>query len=776
VSQPPGRRPPDGLSRREMPLARPLGQGHTDFMYGRLHSWWIPATALMSVAGAVIASPGPLLAQGADTLFVWTQEPYRQDPTFIERNDGCGLWDPRRMRMMVIGGGFPVVHTGASMYQHQDAAVRAPGDAAWSFLAGIDPQAQPRLDEACAVLDSAGDAVWLFGGRHNVNNTPYYGYTSHVLGDLWRLDLSSLTWSIVTSTGLAPQPRVGASLSLDTARGRLWLFGGRDTLGRPLADLWSMDLAGPGSWVQWTPSGPAPEARSLHLAVVDASGDRLILAGGVGAGGMLADTWVMPLSQPGAWTDHGATAASPSGHVTGVLDPSRGRVVAAVDGVTVHTLALDTMDWALHVPFGTTIVGNPAILDPVDDQMVIAWAGTTVSTIGGGYTAPTAFLHFGALSPIVHLDASLTAAHFVAGVTELVWDLQFDHPLWLPAMLESTSTGGTGVIRYVQPDLPGPVSIGLYDPSLAGVSVQLRFRWFDGQSSQLTADVPLSFPPAPLTLHVTPDSLWQTGSDLHIWFSVPDDSARFLADQTLERADDGGPWTYRDRGFPNPSGIWTYDEIGVLPFRHYDYRIAWTGPDGVRRASAPIGRTILAAPHSADQRVYADSVVLTWQTAPGVDEHGVVFIQRPSAPGVWSDSIAWRTNAAGVITVRDTAVAPGQDYVYQLTWSDGTLRWDTQGIFIHTGGPAPAPPPRFSLGRAQPNPAQDGFDLPLEIPGSSVADVELFDITGRLRWHASVPAGTTMLHVETGGLESGVYVLRARCGGVIQTTRTAVMR
>jgi hypothetical protein len=758
-------------------------------MFGR-----IAIRVLRVVAGSVLAlacafAPTPRAATipsalgATDTVFVWTVDPYQFDPAYLARNFGCGVFDTRRARAMVLTGGELVSHPGGSFYSQSSATVvRAAGDAAWTAIDTAAPAAA-RLDEACAVYDSLDDAAWVFGGRH-YERIPgsNYGWTTQVFGGLWRFDVGTLAWTFIAPVGPAPEPRTGASLVLDPVRRRLWLFGGADSLDVPLNDLWSMDVGTPGVWIRATPPGAVPSARLRHLAVYDPGADRMLVTAGTAGVTPLAETWAFPLAGTPAWQQLPVTGTAPAGRVVGAYDPARGHVLAVGNGDgAIYTLDLASGEWSAHTPFGAGefASGSSAILDAANDVLISAWSGFAVVSGGAGYTPPTGFLHLGHLQPPVQLTAALTAANYVHGVTELLWDLQFDHPLWGPAKLEFLPPGGTPTtVASVVPAAPGVTSVGIYDASIAGDSLAMRFRWFDGTQQQVTADVPIRFPPAPLFLHVTPDTLWLTGSDLHVWFNVPDDSAQYLVDQTLERRDDGGPWQFRQRGFPRADGIWAFDEIGVLSFTTYEYRIAWTGPDGVTRASAPYGTTILGEPVFAGSTATADSVRIEWSTKAGIDELGRVLIQRPTSPGAWSDTIKVRTDPAGMMVLRDMLVSADADYVYRLQWFDG-LAWSSAAdVDIHTpGGPDTTQAVAgLWLGFARPNPATvSGFDLPLSAPGSSPTHIDVYDLSGRRRWSGLANAGTTLFHVETRGLGSGVYLVRAEHQGIVCTTRAAIV-
>ena len=64
--------------------------------------------------------------------------------------------------------------------------------------------------------------------------------------ELYRLDLSSHTWSQVAATGPLPEPR--SFHAMVSVREKLYVFGGCGTSGR-LSDLHSFDCEG-GSWEQ----------------------------------------------------------------------------------------------------------------------------------------------------------------------------------------------------------------------------------------------------------------------------------------------------------------------------------------------------------------------------------------------------------------------------------------------------------------------------------------------------------------------------------------------
>ena len=108
--------------------------------------------------------------------------------------------------------------------------------------------------------------------------------------ELLEYSLDANTWQDLPTAGLAPGPRPSPRYGHVVANigdGRLALFGGfSGTEGQPLADLWEYSVRA-GRWHQHAASGTWPAARGGHAAVYDEAGDRLVVAGGLGAGGTL---------------------------------------------------------------------------------------------------------------------------------------------------------------------------------------------------------------------------------------------------------------------------------------------------------------------------------------------------------------------------------------------------------------------------------------------------------------------------------------------------------
>jgi hypothetical protein len=119
---------------------------------------------------------------------------------------------------------------------------------AWKQVTVSDPLA---LTNAAYWRDTYGH-VWLFGGA-NVNG--------QATNDLYFLQggISSATWALVDTPG--PSSRYSAAVAVDPTNGNAWVFGGLDSLGNRLNDLFLFTpsaTSASGTWQQMsmqTPNG-----------------------------------------------------------------------------------------------------------------------------------------------------------------------------------------------------------------------------------------------------------------------------------------------------------------------------------------------------------------------------------------------------------------------------------------------------------------------------------------------------------------------------------------
>lgn len=140
---------------------------------------------------------------------------------------------------------------------------------------------------------SSASALYLFGG-FGTDSRGFQGY----LNDLWRLDLSTLTWTFLGGDTIAnrgsnatyPGSRHYAVYWQDDTTQSLWIWGGYgsthdgDHSGTYLSDLWSLDLQ-TGTWTQRrSPSLEVPLPRMWSNFWQDTRGN-VVMFSGIGAAG-----------------------------------------------------------------------------------------------------------------------------------------------------------------------------------------------------------------------------------------------------------------------------------------------------------------------------------------------------------------------------------------------------------------------------------------------------------------------------------------------------------
>ncbi len=161
-----------------------------------------------------------------------------------------------------------------------------------------------RLDSGTGPADRNEHSLVLDRGRHRViTYGGKLGEGEQIYGDTWAFDLETSSWTLLNDgrdPDAAPAARFGHTAVLDVSGDRMLIYGGVAT--SLFNDVWSFDL----SSNQWTRlrSGqigeldPQPEARRDHVAVFDPVEERMVVQGGLGIGvnNTLSDTWAFELS------------------------------------------------------------------------------------------------------------------------------------------------------------------------------------------------------------------------------------------------------------------------------------------------------------------------------------------------------------------------------------------------------------------------------------------------------------------------------------------------
>ncbi len=325
-----------------------------------LLSAWVAALVVSSVAAAGAATaastpPAPGIAAPLPGKWVPVAPP-------TGRRNHTTIYDPVRDRLVVFGGHDDI--------RRAEVWTLSLGSAPrWAFVAIPGPAPSARYQHA-AVYDPVRDRMIVFGGDDG-----------HLVNDVWALSLAGpMIWTELIPAGAPPPARYGHSMIYDPAADRLVVFGGK-TATQPLADTWSLNLAGTPAWSPIAAAG-APPARYRHSAIHDPVRGRMLVFGGNGDLDR-NDTWELPLSGDPVWTEIPA-AAGPStreGH-SAIYDPVRdGMIVFGGSGVDCWFLRLhDAPEWS-RLPNGTGRARHTATYDPVRDRMIV---------IGG---APSAYPH-----------------------------------------------------------------------------------------------------------------------------------------------------------------------------------------------------------------------------------------------------------------------------------------------------------------------------------------------------------------------------------------------
>ena len=157
------------------------------------------------------------------------------------------------------------------------------------------PSSQPTLvprgrTDASMAYDPALGFVLLFGGANATMTYPIPFPTYRPLGDTWAF--SDGNWTLLTPQG-SPQARWGALMAYDPVNRRMLLCDGNSGAAY-LSDCWVFTGNRSPSLYTWSSlvqSPPYPQARAYGGMAYDVNDSEFVVFGGVGASGVLGDTW-----------------------------------------------------------------------------------------------------------------------------------------------------------------------------------------------------------------------------------------------------------------------------------------------------------------------------------------------------------------------------------------------------------------------------------------------------------------------------------------------------
>jgi hypothetical protein len=420
-------------------------------------------------------------------------------------------YDARRDRLLLQGGWPGPWKRGAS---RETWALPLASEEGWTRIGPWEGGPPWREGESSA-YDPAGERVLTWGGGVEFPCLYFYCQT-RVYGDVWSYDLSragTRDWDF--HPGPPGEGRIGASLVHDPASRRLVAFGGVGQPSPPVTffnDTAQFPLDDPGRWTLLSPGGSAPGARYLHASVVDPKRRRMLVLGGSSGFGFgnpeppLADAWSLDLAGNGGWTrlELDSSQPTPGPGLQAALDPPGDRVLALswpsplgrpalwefrLDGPPAWT-RLDVAD-----ADGPESVGRVA-WDPVRGRLLLfehlpqAWNTLHASLRVWALDVTSSPALWRRLDPAGAADVpGLSASPVVydavhdrfviahPGAESQVWALEFGQPRWPISLSWAPNGGGRGneaashhvVLHGASPPespiFPRPIDLSRIDPA-----------------------------------------------------------------------------------------------------------------------------------------------------------------------------------------------------------------------------------------------------------------------------------------------------------------------
>ncbi len=151
----------------------------------------------------------------------------------------------------------------------------------WTDVSADGPRPLKRCLHQCAFDQESGDLL-LFGGQSN--QVP-------ILGDLWRYNAESNSWTEAQPSGDKPAPRNFSSFDANPGLQLFYTFGGRTPDGRT-NDAWRYDQAR--GWLELAPAGNPPMPRMGHASTLLPDTRDLYVFGGTDQG-EFGDLWRLNL-------------------------------------------------------------------------------------------------------------------------------------------------------------------------------------------------------------------------------------------------------------------------------------------------------------------------------------------------------------------------------------------------------------------------------------------------------------------------------------------------
>jgi hypothetical protein len=287
-------------------------------------------------------------------------------PTVFQHS---AIYDPLRDRMIVFGGlATGDIFGGASA--NELIAFDLRGRRWTTMFSSGEPAAYQNFLHT-AIYDPVRDRMIVCGGYGTVDMNVY------------QLTLSGQpTWSKILAAGIPPSTRYAHSAVYDPVRDRMIVCGGStSSIGQDM-DVWALSLSGTPAWTQIVVGGTPIPRRLDHSAIYDPVRDRMVIYGGISAGGAgFHEAWALPLSGPPVWSYLNATGTAPEPIRKAVYDPVRDRLVVAGPGAAT-TLSLGASPAWTPIPATGGVPSREyetLIYDPVRDRVILFGGEFTIS-------------------------------------------------------------------------------------------------------------------------------------------------------------------------------------------------------------------------------------------------------------------------------------------------------------------------------------------------------------------------------------------------------------
>jgi Kelch motif/Galactose oxidase, central domain len=325
-----------------------------------------------------------MLIVGGDTspVFDWSETLWALDLNGVPKWERltAGGYDPGPLG---VGPGVLDASRDRALFAHGNGYVVSLSLSDLTWLPNDLRLGPPSRADHIALLDSAGDRMWVYGGR----------YGTLPRSDTWTYPLAgSGTWAKVPPEGEIDR-RSGHTAIFDSRRERMVVYGGHldwDGPGTgtwPARPVWIQDFRHGDAWAPLDAVGPVPAQRNAHVAVYDSLSDRMIVYGGYG-GGYHDDTWALSFGSNPAWTQVITQGNPPSqlDAASAIFDPGANRMIVYGGG----RLSTDTYELALggvptwrKLEFSGVIPPgrreHSAVYDPLNRRMLVFGGITTAN-------------------------------------------------------------------------------------------------------------------------------------------------------------------------------------------------------------------------------------------------------------------------------------------------------------------------------------------------------------------------------------------------------------